>query len=70
MSLKLKTIVAAATAIALLVTGTFAFSQAVHKVNEFIGQADGTTLHDDFDPDTGMKDVYVENQGSLVMYAR
>ncbi|MCL1810073.1 MAG: hypothetical protein FWG42_09965 [Clostridiales bacterium] len=70
MSIKFKSIVAAVTAVALLTTGTFAFNQVISVTNEFLGQKDGVTLHDDFDPGLNQKDVYVENQGSMVMYVR
>jgi len=70
MTIKLKSIIAAATAFALLATGTFAFNQTVVATNEFLGQKDGVTLHDDFDPGANQKDVYVENQGSMPMYVR
>ena len=70
MMIKVKTIVAMISAFALLTTGTFAFQQTISKTNEFIGQKEGVTLHDDFDPKIGVKDVYVENQGSGKVYVR
>ena len=70
MTIRLKPIIAAVAAVALLATGTFAFQQTITKTNEFIGQKEGVTLHDDFDPGTGLKDVYVENQGSGKVYVR
>ena len=70
MTIKAKSIIAMISAFALLTTGTFAFQQTITKTNEFIGQKEGVTLHDDFDPKIGMKDVYVENQGSGKVYVR
>ena len=54
----------------LLTAGTFAWQQMVNKVNEFIGQKTGTVGRDDFDPGTGLKDVYVENHGSAEAFVR
>ena len=70
MSKKIKLIVALLAAMSLVVTGTFAFQQIAEYRNEFIGQREGTTLHDDFDPGTGDKDVYVENTGSTPLLVR
>ena len=70
MSTKIKAFVAVIAALALLTTGTFAFNQLIKKTNEFLGQKDGVTLHDDFNPGTGQKDVYVENQSSTAMFVR
>jgi len=64
MSKKIKTLAAIVTALAILVTGTFAYQKILIKTNEFIGSPEDVTLHDDFDPDTGGKDVYVENTGT------
>jgi hypothetical protein len=54
---------------ALLLTGTFAWQRVISKTNEFIGDTGGT-VHDDFDPETGMKDVYVENTSSRTLFVR
>jgi len=70
MTKQLKTVAALVTALAILVTGTFAFQQIVSQRNEFIGVPEDVTLHDDFDPDTGDKDVYVENTGDAPLLIR
>jgi|GEM_PF-1126955 len=70
MNNNIKTIVAVLAALTLLITGTFAFNQIVNATNEFMGQKDGVTLHDDFDPGDNIKDVYVENSGSVTVYVR
>ncbi|MDR1537488.1 MAG: hypothetical protein LBU32_05745 [Clostridiales bacterium] len=50
--------------VSMLASGTFAWTQMVTKTNEFIGSSSGNIiLHDDFDPATGLKDVYVESLG-------
>ncbi|MCL2772323.1 MAG: hypothetical protein FWD71_03145 [Oscillospiraceae bacterium] len=54
----------------LLVAGTFAWQQMVHKVNEFTGSKNGEVLHDDFNPNTGEKEVYVENTGTGELFIR
>jgi len=54
---------------ALLLTGTYAWQQTVQKTNEFIGTGGGV-LHDDFNPKTGDKDVYVENLNSSPAFVR
>ena len=74
MSLKKK--MAAVTSImlslSLMLGGAFAwkdFSQAA--TNRFHGASDNDVLlHDDFDPKTGDKDVYVENTGDNDLYVR
>jgi len=73
MKSKLKIVASLVTAFALFATGTFAWGQIVNKVNEFTGQKPNepdVTLHDDFDPGTGNKDVYVENTGTGPIYVR
>ena len=54
----------------ILMAGTFAWQQMVSKVNEFIGHTTGITVHDDFDPDTGVKEVYAENPSSTEVFVR
>jgi len=55
----------------ILITGTLAWQQMVNKINEFIGtKNDGIIVHDDFDPDTGKKDVYVENPNEVDLFVR
>ena len=54
---------------ALLLSSTFAWQQMVQKTNEFIGTGGGI-LHDDFDPKTGKKDIYVENKSSNPVFVR
>jgi hypothetical protein len=54
---------------AILLTGTFAWQRTISKTNEFTGSTGGT-VHDDFDPDAGMKDVYVENTSNKTLYER
>lgn len=58
--------------IMILMAGTFAWTQMVNKVNEFIGNKTGgdVILHDDFDPITGNKDVYVENPNNADLFIR
>ena len=63
-SKKLSAVIATLTVVALLITGTFAWSATFNKVNEFTGSKTNVTLHDDFKPEIGQKDVYVENTGS------
>ena len=67
---KFKITAAFITTIALLTTGTFAWQKAFEKTNEFTGNKNDVTVHDDFDPFSGMKDVYVENNGSVTVYVR
>jgi hypothetical protein len=63
-------ITAALITAALLLTGTFAWQQMVSRTNEFIGSNDTPTLHDDFDPAAGVKDVYVENRTARPFFVR
>ena len=70
MTRNLKSTLAVVCVIAILAAGTFAWEQIISHTNEFIGEKDGTTLHDDFDPNTGKKDVYVENTGSSTIFVR
>jgi len=60
------------TVVALLLAGTFAWYSGVNQVNEFVGTSPDKeiVLHDDYDPDTGQKDVFVENTGSSSMFVR
>ena len=70
---KTKAILAVLSAVAILLTATFAFGDIISQRNVFTGTHDPTgdvTLHDDFDPGTGQKDVYVENTGEREMYVR
>lgn len=62
--------IATVTVILLLLTGTFAWQQVISKTNEFIGTKNGGTLHDDFNPNTGAKDVYVENPNETELFVR
>ena len=57
-------------ALAIAATGTFAWHRVVSKANEFIGKTTDVTLHDDFDPDTNLKDIYVENTGNVTLFVR
>ncbi|MDR1638073.1 MAG: hypothetical protein LBC41_03570 [Clostridiales bacterium] len=66
-----------ATAVLLIcisVTGTFTWTQFISQSNEFIGTAAITgdiILHDDFDPSTGQKEIYVETSAlSKKVYVR
>ena len=70
MKKKLTMVAALMTVIALVVTGTFAWQKVIEKRNEFMGNKKDVTVHDDFDPDTGLKDVYAENRGNTVIYVR
>jgi len=54
----------------ILMAGTFAWQQMASKLNEFIGHKTGITGRDDFNPKTGMKDVYVENNGETEVFVR
>ncbi|MCL2774763.1 MAG: hypothetical protein FWD71_15665 [Oscillospiraceae bacterium] len=63
-------IATALTAAVLLTTGTFALNQISGQGGEFIGQSAGVILHDDCNPDTGVKDVYVENVNPSEMFVR
>ena len=67
---KIKVIVALVCALAIAATGTFAWGQIMSEKNEFMGRRKGSHLHDDFDPGTGKKDVYVENTGNTTLYVR
>ena len=56
---------------ALMLTGTFAWTQMTNKVNEFIGtKGGGITIRDDFDPATGKKDVFVESHSAAPVFVR
>ncbi|MCL1810075.1 MAG: hypothetical protein FWG42_09975 [Clostridiales bacterium] len=70
MSIKIKALVAMATTCALLATGSFAYEQAMGKVKEFVNESEEAVLHDDYDPEAGMKDIYVENKGTSVLFIR
>jgi hypothetical protein len=67
---KIKTVLALVCALAVVVSGTLAYQHGRKVVNEFIGEQEGVTIHDDFDPDTNMKDVYVENTGNVTLFVR
>lgn len=58
--------------VALLLTGTFAWTASMNQINEFVGTpADKDMgLHDDYDPETGEKAVYIENAGKGTMFVR
>jgi len=49
---------------------TFAWQQMSSIVNEFVGEKKNVTLRDDFDPKTGLKDVYIENNGHAAVFVR
>jgi len=70
MTRKFKMIAALITAVAIATTGTFAWQRAFEKRNEFKGHKKDVTVHDDFDPDAGLKDVYVENRGNTKVFVR
>ena len=70
MKKKFKMITTLMVAVALAATGTFAWQRVIAKQNEFMGHKRDVTVHDDFDPDAGLKDVYVENLGSTTIYVR
>lgn len=70
-----KKILAMLIALTLIISGTFALQQSIQASNEFMGR--GTkegggepVLHDDFDPKTNMKDIYVENLGTAELFVR
>ncbi|MDR3238814.1 MAG: hypothetical protein LBT44_01835 [Clostridiales bacterium] len=69
-SKKVLTAVAAVSCAALLATGTFAWTQYSHKVNEFFGEGEHIVIHDDFNVNTGAKDIYVENKSENPVYVR
>lgn len=62
----------------LMLTSTYAWYSATHVENIFTGtksepeEPSTSVLHDDFDPETGQKEVYVENTGDSesVIYVR
>lgn len=64
--------------VVLMLTGTFAWYTNTHAENIFTGSKSEPetpstpVLHDDFDPETGQKEVYVENMGDeeSVLYVR
>ena len=61
-------------ALAVLLTGTFAWQAMTSAVNPFSGvkevKAASANLHDNFDAKTGDKDVFVENTGIAPVYVR
>lgn len=71
-------LVAALTVFALMLGGTYAWYATTHAENIFTGEKQTEPeipppyLHDDFDPETGQKEVYVENSGDeeSVIYVR
>ena len=67
---KIRVLVALVCALAVIGTGTFAWGQIMTQKNEFWGKHKNSHLHDDFDPGTGQKDVYVENTGNTTLYVR
>ena len=67
---KIRVIVALICALAVVGTSTFAWGQIVAQKNEFWGRHKNSHLHDDFNPGTGQKDVYVENTGNVTLYVR
>lgn len=74
---KVSGVVALVTIMALMLTGTFAWYATSHAENIFTGEKSTeeippSILHDDFDPDTGQKEVYVENTGDpeSIIYVR
>lgn len=57
--------------IALLIGGTLAvWNLTSHALNQMRNSPAESTLHDDFDPGTGDKDVYVENTGAATIFVR
>jgi len=70
MKSKFKMIAVLILALAILATGTFAWQKIIKATNEFTGNKKHVTVHDDFDQDEGLKDVYVENSGKSTMYVR
>ncbi|MCL1872661.1 MAG: hypothetical protein FWF85_00905 [Clostridiales bacterium] len=76
---KVSAIAAGVFIVAILLVGTFAYYASVSVENIFTGskttppdEPPPAVLHDDFDPNTGQKDVYVENTGDpdSLMYVR
>jgi hypothetical protein len=67
---KFKMIAALIVAIAIVATGTFAWQKIVAETNEFTGNKKDITVHDDFDPDENLKDVFVENNGNTTLFVR
>ncbi|MDR0325183.1 MAG: hypothetical protein LBI19_03695 [Oscillospiraceae bacterium] len=73
MKRKLMAVTALLAGLAIIITGTFAWQQIAEETNEYIGRAGDppkVTIREDFDPKANMKDVFVENTGSLTMYVR
>ena len=65
-----KTVLVIICLVAMLMAGTFAWGQIVSHINEFSGEKNNVTLHDDFDEKTGQKEVYVENLSSAPLLVR
>lgn len=64
-------VIAIVMALAIALSGTFAWqSISQTALNEAMGANPGGRLHDDFSGPGGTKDIYVENFGSLPIYAR
>ena len=67
-------VTAVACALAVLLTGTFAWQASTSAINPFSGikevKAAAANLHDNFNAKTGDKDVFVENTGINPVYVR
>jgi len=73
MKTKAKALIALISALAMLLTGTFAFGDIKNHVNVFTGTRTdeaGIIVRDDYDEGTGKKDVFVENTGDIPLYVR
>lgn len=69
---RFKAFLALCCAVAIFMTATLAYEEIVKARNEFHNRRpnDDITIHDDFDPDVGQKDVFVENTGDVTLYVR
>ena len=68
---KTSAVVSVVCAIALIISGTFAWSKIQNIQNEFEETVTPSAeLRDDFDLDSGNKDVYVENTGEVSFFVR
>ena len=70
----LSRVVAAVCVLALLITGSYAWRGISSAINPFndrkVIDDPGANLHDDFNAETGAKEVYVENTGNEDVYVR
>jgi len=70
--MRFKAFLAICCAVAIFMSATFAYEEIFRARNVFHNRrpTDEVTIHDDFDPDVGQKDVFVENVGNVPLYVR